>query len=68
MLDKFTMPGLPAASLAKSVSFDMMRWTCAVRDYKARMEEDAIRRKLGLSPIQWRETGSRIRKLAERGV
>ncbi len=54
-----------AAGLGKSVSFDMMRWTCAVRDYKARIEEDAIRRKLGLSPIQWRETGSRIRKLVE---
>jgi integrase/recombinase XerD len=54
-----------AAGLDKSVSFDMMRWTCAVRDYKAKMEEEAIRRKLGLSPIQWRETGSRIRKLAE---
>ncbi|MEK7784860.1 MAG: site-specific integrase [Chloroflexota bacterium] len=54
-----------AAGLDKSVSFDTMRWTCAVRDYKAKMEEEAIRRKLGLSPIQWRETGSRIRKLAE---
>lgn len=54
-----------AAGLAKSVSFDMMRWTCAVRDYKAKMEEEAIRRKLGLSPIQWRETGSRIKKLVE---
>ena len=54
-----------AAGLDKSVSFDMMRWTCAVRGYKAKTEEDAIRRKLGLSPIQWRETGSRIRKLAE---
>lgn len=54
-----------AAGLDKSVSFDMMRWTCAVRDYKAKMEEEAIRRKLGLSPIQWRETGSRIRKLVE---
>jgi hypothetical protein len=29
------------------------------------MDEDALRRKLGLSPIQWRETGNRIRKLAE---
>ncbi|MBI3241533.1 MAG: phage integrase N-terminal SAM-like domain-containing protein [Chloroflexi bacterium] len=54
-----------AAGLDKSVSFDTMRWTCAVRDYKAKMDEDAIRRKMGLSPIQWRETGSRIRKLVE---
>lgn len=54
-----------ASGLSKNVSFDMMRWTCAVRDYKAKMEEDAIRRKMGLSPIQWRETSSRIKKLAE---
>ena len=54
-----------AAGLNKNVSFDTMRWTCAVRDYKAKMEEDVIRRKMGLSPIQWRETGSRIKKLVE---
>ncbi len=54
-----------AAGVGKSVSFDEMRWTCAVRDYKAQVEPEAIRRKLGLSPIQWRETGARIRKLAE---
>lgn len=54
-----------AAGLEKNVSFDMMRWTCAVRDFKGGMEEEALRRKLGLSPIQWRETGERIRKLAE---
>lgn len=54
-----------AAGLEKNVSFDMMRWTCAVRDYKAGVDAEALRRKLGLSPIQWRETGERIRKLAE---
>jgi site-specific recombinase XerD len=54
-----------AAGIEKNVSFDMMRWTAAVRDYISGMEEDALRRKLGLSPIQWRETGERIRKLAE---
>jgi site-specific recombinase XerD len=54
-----------AAGLEKNVSFDMMRWTCALRDHQAGMEEEALRRKLGLSPIQWRETGDRIRKLSE---
>ncbi len=54
-----------AAGLEKSVSFDAMRWTCAVRDHQSGMEEEALRRKLGLSPIQWRETGERIRKLVE---
>jgi len=53
------------AGLEKSVSFDAMRWTCAVRDHKSGMEAEALRRKLGLSPIQWRETGERIRKLVE---
>jgi site-specific recombinase XerD len=54
-----------AAGLEKNVSFDMMRWTCALRDFRSGMEEEALRHKLGLSPIQWRETGERIRKLAE---
>lgn len=54
-----------AAGIEKNVSFDMMRWTCAVRDFTSGIEEEALRRKLGLSPIQWRETGERIRKLTE---
>ena len=54
-----------AAGLEKNVSFDMMRWTCAVRDYKSGVDEETLRHKLGLSAIQWRETGERIRKLAE---
>lgn len=54
-----------AAGLDKSVSFDTMRWTCAVRDFLNGMDEDALRRKMGLSEIQWRETSSRIKQLAE---
>jgi integrase/recombinase XerD len=54
-----------AAGLEKNVSFDMMRWTCALRDHRSGMDEEVLRRKLGLSPIQWRETWDRIRKLAE---
>jgi integrase/recombinase XerD len=53
-----------AAGLQKNVSFDMMRWTCAVRDFNRGLDAEALRRKLGLSPIQWRETGERIHKLA----
>jgi len=55
-----------AAGLEKNVSFDMMRWTSAVRDYKTKVDPDAIRRKMGLSTIQWRETFDRIKKLTEK--
>jgi integrase/recombinase XerD len=57
-----------AAGLAKHLSFDMCRWTCAVRDARAGMEFDKIRQKLGLSKIQWREIGMKLQKLLEPGL
>lgn len=48
----------------KSVSFEVMRWTAAVRDYRTGMPPEQLRRKLGLSKISWRETGHKIRQLA----
>jgi site-specific recombinase XerD len=54
-----------AASLAgiENISFEMLRWTCAVRDYKAKMPSDKLRRKLGLSKISWQETSEKLKKL-----
>jgi integrase/recombinase XerD len=43
-------------------SFQTLRWTSAVRDFYAGMEEDALRQKLGLSRVSWAET---LRKLKE---
>jgi len=51
------------AGLAKHLSFDMCRWTCAVRDRQSAMDPDRLREKLGLSRIQWREIGRKIEKL-----
>jgi integrase/recombinase XerD len=48
----------------KSVSFEVMRWTAAVRDYRTGMAPETLRKKLGLSKISWRETGMKIRQLA----
>jgi integrase/recombinase XerD len=48
----------------KSVSFEVMRWTAAVRDYRTGMSPEHLRKKLGLSKISWRETGTKIRQLA----
>lgn len=47
------------------VSFEMMRWTCAVRDYRSGMDPDALRGKLGLSEASWVETHSKIKRLVD---
>lgn len=54
------------AGIPFKLSFEVMRWTSAVRDFRAGVDEDTIREKLGLSEITWHETGSKIRQLAER--
>lgn len=48
------------------LSFEVMRWTMAARDYIAGVEEERIREKLGLSRQSWYETGDKIRRLAEK--
>ena len=51
------------AGLAKPLSFEALRWTCAVRDKRGGMPDDTLRRKLGLSHITWREAGEKLAKL-----
>ena len=48
------------------LSFENLRWTSALRDWRAKVEPDDIRQKLGLSKITWRETKSKLDKLIER--
>jgi integrase/recombinase XerD len=52
------------AGIAGGVSFEQLRWTCAVRDYRNGMQSDQLRQKLGLSHISWRETLPKIQRLA----
>ncbi len=52
------------AGLGKHLSFDMCRWTSVVMDHKNGMEPEKIRQKLGISKIQFREVGLKLRKLA----
>jgi integrase/recombinase XerD len=52
------------AGLEKHLSFDMCRWTCALLDLQSGMEKNAIRQKLGLSKVQWREVGMKLDQLA----
>jgi site-specific recombinase XerD len=52
------------AEIKGGVSFEQLRWTCAVRDYRNGTPQDQLRQKLGLSHISWRETLPRIQRLA----
>ncbi|MFQ5614677.1 MAG: tyrosine-type recombinase/integrase [Anaerolineae bacterium] len=56
------------AQLTDGVSFEMLRWTCAVRDYRDGMASDKLRQKLGLSEVTWRETEAKLAKLSSPGL
>lgn len=47
------------------LSFEVLRWTCAVHDYRLGMDEQSLREKLGLSEPSWYETSSKIKKLSD---
>jgi site-specific recombinase XerD len=48
------------------LSFENLRWTAVLRDYRHKADSDDIRQKLGLSPVTWRETEKKLQKIAER--
>ena len=52
-----------AANLEKHISFSMCRWNCALGDWQSGMEKNAIRQKLGISKIQWREIKMKLKQL-----
>lgn len=54
--------------LGDTVSFESLRWTCAVQDFQNGMPEDHIRQKLGLSTITWEEAGERLKRLAGKAL
>ena len=53
------------AGLEKHLSFDMCRWTCVLNDWRAGIDQNLIRQKLGISRIQWREIGMKLERLAQ---
>ena len=46
------------------LSFENLRWISALIDWESDVEKDDIRQKLGLSKVTWRETKSKLTKLA----
>jgi site-specific recombinase XerD len=54
------------AGINKRVSFSMCRWTCAVQDWNASIEQNQIRQKLGISEVQWREVSRKLHSLSKK--
>lgn len=52
------------AGIQKRVSFSMCRWTCAVQDWLAGIDQNKIRQKLGISEVQWREVSRKLHILS----
>ena len=46
------------------VGFETLRWTSVVRDFKQGMKDEALRKKMGLSKVTWRETSQKVHELA----
>jgi integrase/recombinase XerD len=53
------------AGIDAKISFEMLRWTSAVRDFRESVDGNTIREKLGLSEISWYETFAKIKRLAD---
>jgi integrase/recombinase XerD len=57
-----------AAEIPFKLSFEVLRWTMAARDWRHGLEEDRIREKLGLSQTSWYETSAKVRRIISRQV
>ncbi len=62
---EYVLTDLAQRANLPDVSFEMLRMTAAVRDYRTGMAPDVLRQKLGLSHITWADTGEKLRRLAE---
>lgn len=53
----------PPAGL-NALTFEMLRWTCALRDYRAGdMDEEQLQFKYGLSPLGWSEMEAKLARI-----
>ncbi|HNT75482.1 MAG TPA: tyrosine-type recombinase/integrase [Anaerolineae bacterium] len=48
------------------LTFEMLRWTCAARDFNEGMDREDLRHKLGLSEISWYEVEPKLALLTQR--
>ena len=61
---EYVLTGVAETAEVARVTFETLRWTCAVKDYIDDMPSEELRRKLGLSEISWYEVENRLDLLA----
>lgn len=61
---EYVLAGLARAAGLPRLSFEMLRWTCALRDWQAGMPPETLRDKLGLSESSWQQTREKLEQLA----
>ena len=61
---EYVLTGVAETAGVGRLTFEILRWTCALRDFCDGMDPDALRRKLGLSEISWYEVETRLDMLA----
>ena len=57
-----------AAGLPKRVTPSMLRWTCALSQFRAGVPEETLRARLGLSKLGWEDVREKLEALARRPV
>lgn len=62
---EYVLTGVGETAELPRVTFEMLRWTCAARDYVSNMDREALREKLGLSEISWYEVEPKLALLAQ---
>ncbi len=61
---EYVLEGLgKTAGLPRRLSFAMCRWTAALKDWRRGMDPEALREKLGLSPVQWKDVARKLARL-----
>ena len=63
---EYVLTGVATQAEVPRLTFEMLRWTCAVRDFAAGMDRNDLRLKLGLSEISWYEVEVKLALLAQR--
>lgn len=61
---EYVLTGIAEKAEVQRVTFEILRWTCAVHDYVNGMDANALRRKMGLSQISWYEAQNRLEMLS----
>jgi integrase/recombinase XerD len=62
---EYILTGIAKESDVPRLSFEMIRWTSALRDFQDEMDLERLRIKMGLSQISWYEVEDKLTRLAQ---